>query len=368
MELFFNYLFAILQPFSKDGWRIVSLFSLFFVFKNWHSWKKDKLILSIFIFLLYGIVLSFFSEYRSDSFEVMTNYSVGWFLSFLLGYSVIKTSNKIKLLKVYICVFMFTLFIGFLAYFNIIPDQIGFLHLIEHLGYTNRLIVFDGGPELGSRCNFVIIPCLVLLFFQKKSIKTNLILFATSLYFIYALILSGTRNCYISLFITLLFMIFFYAYTNKKILKGFYILLILTSCFCLSYLFSPSVRYRINKTNIKTDSSLIERIEMYKFGLKLIKEQPIFGHTPKAAIYRQENINKLPHFHNIYLDILVDSGFIGFILFLFILYNIFKRLISMYIQTKSTLPLMLIFAWIAIILSECFDSFLKTPYCSGLYF
>ncbi len=107
---------------------------------------------------------------------------------------------------------------------------------------------------------------------------------------------------------------------------------------------------------------------MYKFGLKLIKEQPIFGHTPKAAIYRQENINKLPHFHNIYLDILVDSGFTGFILFLFILYNIFKRLITMYIQTKSTLPLMLIFAWIAIILSECFDSFLKTPYCSGLYF
>ena len=29
---------------------------------------------------------------------------------------------------------------------------------------------------------------------------------------------------------------------------------------------------------------------------------------------------------------------------------------------------MLIFAWIAVMLSECFDSFLKSPYCAGLYF
>ena len=360
MELLFNYLFAILQPFSKDGWKIVSLFSLFLVFKNWHSWKKDKLILSIFIFLLYGIVLSFFSEYRSDSFEVMTNYSVGWFFSFLLGYSVIKTSNKIKLLKVYLCVFMFTLFIGFLAYFHIIPDQIGFLHLVEY----KRLIVFDGGPELGARCNFIIIPLFVLYLFHKKSY----IFLAIALYFIYALLLSGTRNCYISLFITLLLISLFYIYKNKKFIKVLLILLLLLFCFSLTYLLSSNVKNRINKTDIKTDYSLTSRLEMYKLGLKFIEEKPVFGHTPKTAIYRQENINNLPHFHNIYLDILVDFGFIGFILFLVIIYRIFKRLIIMYMKTKSPLPLMLIFAWIAIMISECFDSFLKTPYCSGLFF
>jgi len=360
MELLSNYLFAILQPFSKDGWRIVSLISLFFIFKNWHNWKKDKLILSIFFFLLYGIILSFFSEYRKESFEVMSNYSIGCFFSFLLGYSITNTSNKIKLLKVYVYVFMFTLFMGFLAYFHIIPEQIGFLHLAEY----NRLIVFDGGPELGARCNFVIIPLFVLYLFYKKSYM----FLAIALYFIYALLLSGTRNCYISLFITLFFISLFYIYKNKKFLKTIFILLLLLFCFSLAYLFSSNVKDRINKTDIKTDYSLTSRLEMYKLGLKLIKEKPIFGHTPKAAIHRQENINNLPHFHNIYLDILVDFGFIGFILFLVIIYRIFTRLIIMYIKTKSPLPLMLIFAWTAIMISENFDSFLKTPYCSGLFF
>ncbi len=64
----------------------------------------------------------------------------------------------------------------------------------------------------------------------------------------------------------------------------------------------------------------------------------------------------------------VNFGITGLILFLIIIYNIFRRLIIAYIQTKSLLPLMLIFAWIAIMLSECFDCFLKTPYAAGLYF
>ena len=364
MEILSNYLFAILQPFSKDGWKIVSLISFIFIFKNWYSWKKDKLILSIFFFLLYGIILSLFSEYRTKSFEVMSNYSVGWFFSFLLGYSIIKTSDKINLLKVYVFVFMFTIFAGFLAYFHFIPDQIGFLHLVEE---NERLIVFDGGPELGARCNFIIIPLFVLYLFYKEN-KKSYIFLAVALYFIYALLLSGTRNCYISLFITLLFISFFYIYKSKKFLKTFLILLLLLFCFSLTYLFSSNVKHRINKTDIKTDYSLSSRLEMYKLGLNLIKEKPLFGHAPKTSIYRQENINHLQHFHNIYLDILVDFGFIGFILFLIIIYRIFARLIIMYIKTKSPLPLMLIFAWISIMISESFDSFLKTPYCSGLFF
>ena len=325
MELFFNYLFAILQPFSKDGWRIISLISLFFFFKNWNSWKKDKLILSILLFLAYGTIISFFSEYKSDSFKDMSNYFVGWFLSFLMGYAVTETKDKLKLLKCYVFVFMFTLFLGFLAYFHIIPRRIGFLHLIEY----GRLIVFDGGPELGARCNFVIIPCLVLLLFYKN-IKQNIIISLIALYFTYALLLSGTRNCYISLFLTFLFIFFFYMYKRKTVFKGICILSVLILCFTATYLFNANIKKRISNTNLKTESSIVERLEIYKFGLQLLKEKPIFGHIPKVAIHRQENINSLPHFHDIYLNTFVDFGIIGLILFLIIIYNIFKRLIILY--------------------------------------
>jgi len=363
MELLFNYLFAILQPFSKDGWKILSIISLFLLFKNWKFWKKDSIIISIIIFLCYDLVSSFFSENRNLAFEEMTNYAVGWLFSFVLGYSITRTKDKINLIKVYISIFIFTLFFGFLAYFYIIPNQIGFMHLVE----DKRIWVFDGHTILGARCNFVIISSLVLFFFHKN-IKKNLIFLIIALYFIYGLLLSGTRNCYISLFITFLFMLIFYIYKNKKFIKGLCILTGLILCFSAAYLFSSNVKKRINKTNINTDKSLTTRIDMYKFGLQLIKEKPIFGHTPKTAINKQVDFKMLPHFHNIYIEIWVNLGIVGLILFLIIIYNIFRRLIIAYIQTKSPLPLMLIFAWIAIMISECFDCFLKSPYAAGLYF
>lgn len=363
MEFFFNFLFAILQPFSKDGWKVLSIISLFFLFKNWKLWKKDNVIISIIIFLFYGLISSLFSEYKSSALQEMSNYTVGWLFSFLLGYSITDSKDKINLIKIYVTVFIITLVAGFLAYFNIIPSQIGYMHLVEY----DRIWVFDGHTILGARCNFIIIPCIVLFFFNKN-IKQNTILLLIALYFTFALLLSGTRNCYISLFVTFLFISVFYIYKRKKLFEVICILSLLLLCFLASYSFNPVIKQRIDKTSIKTEKSLVERIQMYKFGLKLIKEKPIFGHTPKTAINRQDNINNVPHFHNIYLDMFVDFGIIGLILFLIIIYNIFSRLIVLYIKTKSPLPLMLIFAWIAVMLSECFDSFLKSPYCAGLYF
>ena len=363
MELLFNYLFAILQPFSKDGWKVLSIIALFFLFKNWKFWKKDNIIIPIIIFLCYDLVASLFSPYKDMAFKEMTDYTVSWLFSFVLGYSITKTKDKINLIKVYISIFIFTLFFGFLAYFYIIPDQIGFMHLVEY----KRLWVFDGHTILGSRCNFIIIPCLVLFFFNKN-IKQNIIISLIILYFTYALILSGTRNCYISLFITSFFILIFYVYKSKTFFKSICVLSVLILCFLSTYLFNQNIKDRINKTSIKTENSLVQRIEMYKFGLKLIKEKPLFGYTPKTAINMQENANKLTHFHNIYLDILVDFGIVGFILFLIVIYNIFRRLIILYIKTKSPLPLMLIFAWISIMISENFDVFLKMPYSAGLFF
>ena len=204
MELVFNYLFAILQPFSKDGWKILSIISLFFLFKNWKFWKKDGVIISIAIFLFYDLTSSLFSEYKSSALQEMSNYSVGWLFSFLLGYAVTNVKDKINLMKVYVGIFVLVLFAGFLAYFNIIPTQIGFMHLVEY----ERLWVFDGHTILGARCNFVIILCLVLFFFQKNK-KQNTILLLITIYFVFGLLLSGTRNCYISLFITFLLIFIF---------------------------------------------------------------------------------------------------------------------------------------------------------------
>jgi O-antigen ligase len=124
------------------------------------------------------------------------------------------------------------------------------------------------------------------------------------------------------------------------------------------------------------ENSISNRIEMYKMSLELIKEKPIFGHTPAVAarplydmlLSMNGPTNKIEHFHNIYLNTLVDFGIVGFILFIFIFYALFCRLIKKYKETKSSYVLMLFFAWIAVLISDCFDAFLINPFCSGLFF
>ena len=89
---------------------------------------------------------------------------------------------------------------------------------------------------------------------------------------------------------------------------------------------------------------------------------------PAMTAKKDGNIHELPHFHNIYLQIILDFGFVGFALFLLIFYFLFKRLFCLYIKTGNFQYLMLIFAWIAVLISENFDSLLRYPFFAGQCF
>lgn len=366
MELFFNYIFSIIQPMAKDGWKILSLMALFFLFKNYFNWKKDKIVLSFILFLSYGFLVCLFSPDTITSIKDFLDYFAGWFFPFLIGYTIIDKRNKINLLKVYIFVFAFTIFFGYLAYFKFIPEQIGFYHFIYYEDF--RLGVFDLPTIFAARCLFIIIMFLTVLFFIKNKIKFSLLLLVC-LYFIGALILSGTRNCYIAAFFVFIIILSF-LYIKKKIniCIPLILLLLLIAPVFYAYFFNSTINQRVNNTNITKDQSLSDRIKLYKFALELIKEKPIFGYAPKIGINKHIELKHLNVFHNIYLNIIVDFGIIGFILFIYIFYNIFKRLIVLYIKTRSPLPLMLIFAWISILIADNFDCFLKSTFFAGQCF
>lgn len=369
MELFFNYVFAIMQPFTKDGWKVLSLIALFFMFKNYFIWKKDKIVLSFVIFLVYGFVICLFSPNISVAFKDFSDYFIGWLFSFLIGYSITDEKNKTNLLKVYIFVFAFTIFCGYLAYFGIIPEDIGFYHFIEDYGGERRLAVFDWPTIFSARCLFVITILLTLLFYIKNNKFKFVTLLITCLYFIYALSLSGTRTCYFALFLIVIVMSIFFC-IKKKV--KIYMALLLCSLMIIPciyvYFFNPTIKNRINRIDIKKDYSITSRIQLYKFALELIKEKPLFGYSPKVGISKHEELGYLNVFHNIYLNIMVDFGIIGFILFILIFYNIFKRLFFLYKQTKSVYYLMLIFAWSSILVADNFDCFLKSAFFSGQCF
>ncbi|MBQ3834522.1 MAG: O-antigen ligase family protein [Elusimicrobia bacterium] len=363
MEQIFNYIFAIIFPFGQDGWKVLSLISIIFAIKYFNVWKKDKIILSLLIFLFYGLLLSVFSKDVVSGFEEMQRYFSGWLFPFLLGYAVIDKYHKIKILKVYLIVLSFTILLGFLAYFNVIPDKISYLTFIV----DERLGVICGHTIFGGKSSFVVLILSAMFLFWQNN-KNKYLILAGIIFYLFALLLSGTRACFISVFCTFVVMLTFYMFKKKEFFKtGLFIFLIFVLSLTV-YNFSPFLQQRIKNTSITKEESLIFRIDMYKHGLNLLKEPKLIGYGPSNATKQEGNVHNLPHFHNMYLQIILDFGVIGFILFLTILFFIFKRLIVLYMQTQSVYYLMLIFAWFAILISEMFDCMLRYPFFSAQYF
>ena len=367
METFFNYIFAVMQPFSKDGWQILSLVSLFFLYKNWQIWKKDKIVISILLFLAYSAVLTLFSPDKAYSFKFLSKYFVGFGFSFLLGYSLNNEQHKEKIIDVYALVFAFTVILGFISYLGFISHRIGNHTFVE----LNRLCVFDWATGFAGRCEFVIMMFVTLFLFEEKKKYKYLILFSI---FGVALILSKTRECYIATLCSFILLLFTNIYIKKFTKKQ--LLLLVVIAFFVGITVSSFIKSdEITVSDFIRKNSIVNRIEMYKMSISLIKEKPIFGHTPAVAakplydmLSMNGPINKIEHFHNIYLNTLVDFGIIGFLLFIFIFYSLFCRLIKKYKETKSSYVLMLVFAWTAVLISDCFDALLINPFCSGMFF
>jgi len=364
MEQVFNYIFAIMFPFGQDGWKVLSLVSVIFAIKYFNVWKKDNIVLSLFIFLFYGLVLTLFSPNIGTSFKELQNYFVGWLFPFLLGYSVSDKEQKLKILKIYLVFFSLTIVVGFLAYFNVISDKFYNTDLM----FYDRLAVFCWHTIFAGRCSFVLIILLVLFLFKDSNKKSKLIILFGILFYSFALFLSGTRSCFISVSFVFILVLLFYFYKRKKILNGMILFILISILLVSIYHLNPYLKNRIQNTNLTNDNAIVERIDMYKNGINLLKKPKIFGYAPGISITKGNNIHNMGHFHNSFLQIVLEFGLVGFILFCTILFFIFKRLFLLYKNTGSVFYLMLIFAWCSIFISEQFDCMLRAPFFAAQYF
>jgi O-antigen ligase len=102
-------------------------------------------------------------------------------------------------------------------------------------------------------------------------------------------------------------------------------------------------------------SSLTGRLPLWEELLRSIGDRPFVGHG-YLAFWEKEKIDylsallkwEIPHGHNMYLDVLLDGGYIGLALFLLIfvvsLYVTFRRVIVNYDRDVSIVFGLLVFA------------------------
>ena len=346
--------FLIWGPFFPD--LIVSgsaLFFLYYVIKNnIFYYFYNKPIIIFFIFCIYCISISIFiAEDILLSLESSLFYfRIGLFSCFI--WYLIDKDKSISNYFYYALILCFSILVidGYFQYYtgenifgykSIINSQISSLFGDEHImgSYLSRLF-----------------PLLFALFLVKEKMKYEFYFIALLFILVDVLIyMSGERAAFFFLNLSTVFIIILIKEYQKLRLVTFIIGVI---CIIFLSLNSPKLSDRMfkdpanNMGLVKNSQELIiftsAHDSLIRTAYKMFKDKPIFGHGPKMfrIICKDEKyaVGKTPcmtHPHNFYVQLLAETGIIGFLFLLStlccVLYAALRQLKSIIFKQKRPL-------------------------------
>ena len=296
-------------------WAIFFVFVIFeliiFKFDKWKlSFRSNYYKLPIIFFAIYIFLFSFFSmNIKTSLFKSITLIFLIFF-SFVIIPEITKTKNdKENILKLIKNIFLFIIVLNGIL-----------LILSPRWAYDFWGVRFSGiffNPNELGVILFVSLPifCYYLLT-SKRKINRILNFIVTLLIFIIT-IFTFSRASMLGMFISIMVILY---YVKKKWFRIFLVAFIVFSIVLLS---SP-VTMQILRLS---DNPLTYRDKIWKAGLSRFSDQKIIGNgygTSKQImsnrlLLRKYDINKWHlglHFHNIYIEVLCETGIIGFALFL----------------------------------------------------
>ena len=331
--------FLIWGPFFPDLIVSISaLFFLFYVFKNkeFHFFNNKPLII-FFIFCVYCILLSVFvAEDIMLSFESSLFYfRIGVVSCFI--WHLIDKNKSILTLFYYALVLCFSALVvdGYIQYFTGV-------NLAGFKISGNRVSSFFGHEWIMGSYLSRLFPLLFALFLIKKKQKYEIYFIGALFILVDVLIfMSGERSAFFFLNLSTVFIIILIKEYQKFRLVTFIIAII---CVVILSLNSSTLNERMFKDPAK-DMGLTKSSEeavifspqhdsLIRTAYNMFKDQPLLGHGPKmfrivcADEKYATGVNPcLTHPHNFYIQLLAETGIIGF-LFLFsaLVYVIFTAL------------------------------------------
>lgn len=361
LNSFSNLLYFILPfllitgPFLSD--LSVVIISLIFIFTCFYN-KDYKIFSNIYfkIFLLFYFILlisSALSEYNLYSLKKSIPYIR--FGLFSLGVFLIITKNQHVIKQLAIVYFTIIIILLLDSTFEFVFDKnlLGWKKIDNNFRITS---LFGNDEVLGSYVARLFPFGLSILIFSKLRLKFKLtnkyiIFFIASSFYI--TLISGERTSLALILISLILITLSCSELRKTIMFSFFIILTLSS---ISIFFKPALKERIYD-NVISQMGLFspdERIKIfsktyeghYIIAYKMFKEKPLVGHGVKSfRKYCSEPENHLypgactTHPHNIYMQLLSETGFLGFIIifiiFIVLSFKILNLIINSFIKQQG---------------------------------
>ena len=345
--------FLIWGPFFPD--LIVSLsalFFLFYVFKNkeFHFFNNKPVII-FFIFCIYCILLSAFAaEDMMLSFESSLFYfRIGVFSCFI--WYLIDKDKSILIFFYYALVLCFSALVidGYIQYFT------GF-NLSGYKISGIRVSSFFGDELIMGSYLSRLFPLLFAFFLIKKKQKYEIYFIGLLFILVDVLIfMSGERSAFFFLNLSTIFIIILIEKYQKFRLITFIIAIICVFVLSLNSSVLTNRMFKLPAEQMgfiesSKDPAIFSEVHdsLISTAFNMFKDRPIFGHGPKMfrVICKDEKYatGLYPcntHPHNFYIQLLAETGIIGFLFllsaFIYVVYIALKQFKSIILKQKRPL-------------------------------
>lgn len=241
----------------------------------------------------------------------------------LVAMMVIRSPKQMKIL--FGLMLLSTLFVNRNYYHTVSTRE------IEHFSYGARYagtLGYAGENGFGAfEAEFLVFLLAIYSFTKKKSFKIGIALFFA--FGLYCLLYSFSRGAYAAFLVSLVFLGLF---RERKLLLGALVLLIAWQVFL-----PMAVQERITMTYQQgegLDSSAQERVSLWQDALSLVSRDPVFGigfdtyeFLHRVGIYEDT--------HNYYLKVMVETGIVGLLIFLWLLLKSFRLGFRLYREAED---------------------------------
>ena len=313
-------IFLIFGPAIPDLFcSLLALIATYYIFKTKKLDENFYLLILTFLLLLFT---NFFSPYFPEPFiEQLVNIRYFLFAFFICTYTNLNIDNIIKFLVIVTSILSFDLIFQFIFKFNVIGIPINPEHDMARASSFFRDELIAGAYILKFS-----LPIIGYYMYKQK----NLLVFIFIILYELAIIFSGERMSFI-LFGVGLFFLFIFNFRNFKIIILYSVSVLLV--FAITLFLFDEVRGRVN--NFILSAGLSEKTKFMDSGhgahfqsaYYIFQENKLFGsgHKTFRIHCKKENIkNKVisksescsTHPHNVYFEILSESGLIGMLSFI----------------------------------------------------
>lgn len=316
--------------------------------------RLNKINILLLFFILYLFFLIIYSLVTNDLDGIRYSAKILVFICLLFLMSTIKY-DKTKILMIAI-VFTYLPIVNFLQWIS----------SIETFKYTG---IFNNPNTLGISI-YLALFIHILLFNLTKNLLAKFLITLVILLDVLLLFLSSSRAVWISLMIgVLVYFIFKFISKNKLIYRICYLFTV-ASIISYSYLYP---KLQETKIGIILDDFIIEytgksfysgRQDLWLYIINLIEQKKILGYGVSTTL----SDVMLTGFtaHNTYLSVILQTGILGFLIYLILLFLIWDLLYFKVDKLNSTLKIFPAF-FISLLIYQTFElSFMQGRYSLGV--